>query len=109
MNGIFFLIFFEKIVDIYLHLWYNIDTKTKGDKKMKYYQTKTTCDNCDEEWLEYAGYDEEEAKRVCYWSNRPRKSNSDFRTEVRVYETSVPFEELDDDEQCCVLSSYDVL
>lgn len=75
---------------------------------MKYYQTMTTSTRSADEWCLYAGYDKEEALRTCVQYNAIC-ADKDFHAEVREYDTDLPFEDLDGDEQCCVLSCYDTI
>lgn len=77
---------------------------------MKYYQVIDYCidGNCCDEWLLHDGYDEAEAIEICRKYRNACKDKR-FCCEVRVFDTDVPFEELDVDEQCCVLSCYDII
>lgn len=76
-----------------------------------YYQTVTTCDDSrvNDEWIVYEGYDLKEATAKREHENE--YCGADYTTEVRAYRLpdERDFEELDDDEQCAVLSCYDVI
>lgn len=77
---------------------------------MKFYQTVTTAPTitCDE-WIYYGGYDIDAAKAIR--DDMKAHNDKNHTTEVREYELpdDRKFEELDDDEQCAVLSCYNVL
>ena len=77
---------------------------------MKYYQTVTTATaiTCDE-WIDYKGYDKEAALKQCDYEKSYNDKN--HSTEVREYDLpdDRKFENLDDDEQCAVLSCYNIL
>lgn len=76
---------------------------------MKYYQTVTTATTTCDEWIYYEGYDKEEAFKQC--AHEKSHNDKNHSTEVREYELpdDRKFEDLDDDEQCAVLSCYNVL
>lgn len=77
---------------------------------MKYYQTVTTAPTitCDE-WINYSGYDIDAAKAIR--DDVKAHNDKNHTTEVREYELpdNRKFEELDDDEQCAVLSCYNII
>lgn len=82
-----------------------------------YYETVTTREKSDTEWVEYAGYDKEKALERCEDENEHHAKatfsgvKNDYHTEVRAYKLpdERKFEELSDDEQCEVLSCYDTI
>lgn len=76
---------------------------------IKYYEVVTTCDNCDDEWTYYEGYDLDEAYRV--YRREDTINSSGWHTEIRVFNLKKPREEMSDDEWCgfYCCPGYDVI
>ncbi len=77
-----------------------------------YYMTVTTCSrpNVFDEWVQYEGYDKDEAIKMRDYRNL-HECDKEFHTETRVHKLLDDrlYEDLSDDEQCAVLSCYDIL
>ncbi len=76
----------------------------------EYFQTVTVSDKCCDEWIEYKGYSKNEAVAVRDYNNLKR-TDTHYSSEVRSYRLpdDRAFEDLSDEEQCIVLSCYDIV
>ena len=77
---------------------------------MKFYQTITTTNRSNDEFVEYQGYDLEKAIQVRDYENGHRLASEkdNYHCEIRVYDIEKPFEDMDDDKQCATLSEYNI-
>ena len=76
----------------------------------KYYQSVMTSDRDYDEWVNYEGYSKEQALKATAERNS-KCMDKHCHAETREYKLpdDRAFEELSDDEQCDVLSCYDVI
>lgn len=70
---------------------------------MRYYEVVTMCDNCDDEWTYYEGYDLNKARSVRNYEIA--HNDTHHSTEIREFELEKPRDEMTDDEwidfYCC--------